>query len=197
MGSVRYFIALLVLVALPPGLLLWFFIHPFARFWRKLGPVWTYGVLSIPTAGVMLLAFLLRDHLLAVEYGTSVPLAFLAVVLAICALIVQKKRRKHLTKAILTGLPELSRSQGSGKLLTEGIYGTIRHPRYVELWLFVLAYSLLANYLAVYVATILTVPILYLVVVLEERELRQRFGVEYEEYCERVPRVFPRFSSRA
>ncbi len=192
MNTVRYYAALLVLMALPPGLLLWFFIHPFARFWRRLGPFWTYAVLSLPVAGLMATAFLLRAQLLAVNYGTSIPLIILATVFAVCAFVIQAKRRKHLTKAILTGIPELSRDGEPGTLLTEGIYGTIRHPRYVELLLFVLAYSCLSNYLALYVAALLTVPTLYVVVLLEERELRERFGGAYEEYCNRVPRFFPK-----
>jgi protein-S-isoprenylcysteine O-methyltransferase Ste14 len=195
MNTVRYYAALLVIMALPPGLLLWFFIHPFARFWRRLGPVWTYVVLSLPVAGLMATAFLLRAQLLAVEYGTSIPLVALAAAFAVCAMVIQTKRRKHLTKAILTGIPELSRDGDPGKLLTEGIYGTIRHPRYVELVLFVLAYSFLANYLASYVAAFLTVPTLYLVVLLEERELAERFGSAYEEYCDKVPRFFPKRST--
>ena len=32
----------------------------------------------------------------------------------------------------------------------------------------------------------------YFIVVLEERELRDRFGSTYEEYSRRVPRFFPR-----
>ena len=104
--------------------------------------------------------------------------------------IIQTKRRKHLTKAILTGIPEVSRDGDPGKLLTEGIYDTIRHPRYVELVMFVLAYSFLANVLASYAAAFLTVPTLYLVVLLEERELAERFGSAYEEYCDKVPRLF-------
>ena len=191
MNTVRYYIALLVLIALPPGVLLWFFIHPFARFWRKLGPVWTYVILSVPTAALMATVFLLRRPILTVEYGTQTPLAGLAVVLAVTGFVIQRKRRKHLTNTILTGIPELSRDGDPGKLLTEGIYGTIRHPRYVELMLFVLAYACFANYLAVYVATLLTVPTLYLLVVLEERELLERFGEDYREYCEAVPRFFP------
>ena len=192
MNTVRYYIALLVLIALPPGVLLWFFIHPFARFWRKLGPVWTYVILSVPTAALMATVFLLRRPILTVEYGTQTPLAGLAVVLAVTGFVIQRKRREHLTSTILTGIPELSRSGDPGKLLTEGIYGMIRHPRYVELMLFVLAYACFANYLATYVATLLTVPTLYLVVVLEERELLERFGEDYREYCEAVPRFFPR-----
>jgi len=194
MNSVRYYIALLVLVALPPGLILWFFIHPFAKFWRKLGPVWTYVILSVPVAGLMISAFLLRNQLLVVEYGTSIPLVVLAVVCAAGGAVILVNRRKYLTKAILSGIPELSGDEDTGLLLTEGIYGTIRHPRYVELFLFILAYSFISNYLALYITSLLTVPILYFVVVLEERELKQRFGVEYEKYCERVPRFFPRRS---
>ena len=97
MNTVRYYAALLVIMALPPGLLLWFFIHPFAKFWRRLGPVWTYVVLSLPVAGLMATAFLLRAQLLAVEYGTSIPLVVLAAAFAVCAIVIQTKRRKHLT----------------------------------------------------------------------------------------------------
>ena len=32
-----------------------------------------------------------------------------------------------------------------------------------------------------------------IVIPLEDRELLMRFGKEYEEYCRRVPRIFPRF----
>ena len=145
---------------------------------------------------LMVTVFLWRGQLLAVEYGTSVPFVALAVTLLICAVVIQAKRRKHLTKAILTGIPELSTGNEPGKLLTEGIYGKVRHPRYIELWLFVVAYTLFSNYLALYVGALLTVPTLYLVVVLEERELRQRFGIEYEEYCSQVPRFFTRRKAR-
>jgi len=31
----------------------------------------------------------------------------------------------------------------------------------------------------------------FLIVQLEERELRERFGTEYEAYCRRVPRFVP------
>jgi len=34
-------------------------------------------------------------------------------------------------------------------------------------------------------------PLLWLTVILEERELRQRFGAAYDGYCQRVPRFRP------
>ena len=76
-------------------------------------------------------------------------------------------------------------------LLSEGIYGKIRHPRYVEALLWVLGYAFIANYLGLYLLFILSIPTVFLIVLLEERELRERFGTEYEDYCRRVPRFVP------
>ena len=56
----------------------------------------------------------------------------------------------------------------------------------------VLSYSLIANYAGLYVLTVLSVLALYAIVLLEERELRERFGSAYEEYARSVPRFLPR-----
>jgi hypothetical protein len=42
METIAYYIALSTIVCVPPGILLWFLIHPFARLWRRLGPAATY-----------------------------------------------------------------------------------------------------------------------------------------------------------
>jgi protein-S-isoprenylcysteine O-methyltransferase Ste14 len=52
--------------------------------------------------------------------------------------------------------------------------------------------ALFVNYLAVYVLVLATVPVLYLTVRLEERELVERFGEAYERYMAEVPRFLPR-----
>jgi protein-S-isoprenylcysteine O-methyltransferase Ste14 len=197
MNSVRYFIALVTLISLPPAILLWFAIHPFARFWRKLGPVWTYALLGVPMGLLMVAVFLARRRLLAIDFGTSPALITLSVLTIAVGSWMAVRRRKLLTHGILVGLPELSQRRYPGKLLTEGVYAKIRHPRYIEALLWTLGYALFANYLAVYIAFLLAIPGLYLVVVLEERELRERFGAEYDEYCRRVPRFVPRAVSRS
>ena len=94
-------------------------------------------------------------------------------------------------EGVLAGLPELSPDKRPGRLLTDGIYGRIRHPRYVEVLLFTVAYAFFANYVGTYVTAALTVPALCLTVILEERERRDRFGAEFEAYSRRVPRFIP------
>lgn len=196
MDSVRYYLALLTLIGLVPGLLLWFFIHPFVGFWRKFGPGWTYAILMLPVAALMVAVFQSRSYLLGKEYGTNYLLIGLGIACLVCAGMIARRRRKHLTARVLAGLPELSSTPQSQKLLTEGIYSRIRHPRYVELMLWLLGYALIANYLTLYIAVLVSLPVLYLIVLLEEKELRDRFGSEYEEYSSRVPRFIPRAAAR-
>lgn len=192
MDAVRYWLTLIMIMGLAPGILFWYAIHPFSRFWRRVGPVGTYTVLMIPSGLVMYGFFLVREPMLAVDFGTS----YLTIVLSFLALAgaatIAVKRRRYLTKKILTGVPELSMDRYPGTLLKRGIYGRIRHPRYVELTLFVLAYALFGNHLAGYLAFLLTPPALWLVVVFEERELEERFGEEWRNYAREVPRVIPK-----
>ncbi len=195
MNSVRYYLALILLIGLPPGLLLWLVIHPLVAFWRRLGPGWTYAVLGAPSLALMAGVFWGRGYLLGTEFGTNVPLIALGVMCATAGVAIAVKRKKYLTFAVLCGIPELS-AGGAGKLLTEGIYGSIRHPRYVEAFLWVLAYAFVANYLALYITAVVSVPVIYLIVILEERELLDRFGHVYEEYRRRVPPFVPKKVTR-
>ena len=67
------------------------------------------------------------------------------------------------------------------------------HP-FARTWrLFVLAYVAFANYTGTGILYVLTFPAAHAVVLLEERELRDRFGCEFDEYCRRVPRYLPRW----
>jgi LPXTG-motif cell wall-anchored protein len=102
------------------------------------------------------------------------------------------RRKRHLTLDILSGAPELQPDGRGGRLLTEGPYAVIRHPRYVEVALAVFGYAFLSNHLGAYIMALLTIPVIHLIVLLEERELARRFGSAWEEYLARVPRYIPR-----
>ena len=71
MNTIRYYVALILVIILPTGFLFWLLIHPFVRFWRRLGPGWTYGIVCSFLALGMVSLFRIRQSLLAVEFGTN------------------------------------------------------------------------------------------------------------------------------
>jgi len=194
--SVAYYIALLMIVSMPPAILYWFLIHPFAAKWRKVGPLVAYPVVGFIAVLFGAAIYRIREPLLRIHFAFSTPLAVVAIILLGVASCIRIQLRRHFKALALLGLPEVSRGRARGKLVTEGIYSKIRHPRYVEIGISIAALALLANYLALYVLLALYIPSIYLVVLLEERELRNRFGKEYEDYCRKVPRFVPRLARR-
>lgn len=194
MNLIRYFTALLLLLTIPCVMVFWLLIHPFVRFWRRQTPAVTYGLVLLVISGIMAFLFHMRSYLMRIEFGTSYLLFISGILCLFGALFIFRGVRKQLTLRIMVGLPELAPQRYSGALLTEGIYARIRHPRYAQFGLAVLGYTLIANYLVTYVVFLLMLPVLFLVILLEERELRERFGDQYVRYSARVPRFLPRFS---
>ena len=194
MDAVRYYIALIMLVTLPPTLLPWLVIHPFIRFWRRLGPALTHSlvlaVMSLGGAGL----FLARKSLLAGDLGTNYLLIVLGVLLQVVSIWLWVVLHRHLSFKTLLGLPELAPRKYPAALITAGIYSRMRHPRYVQVILYFWGYALIANYPAAYAVAALWLPGVYVIARLEEKELRDRYGAAYEEYCRRVPRFLPHFS---
>jgi len=192
MDSFRYILALLLVVALPPLFSYWLLIHPLIDFWRGKGIGVTYGaVLTIIGVGVVGL-FSIRHRLLTIDYGTNYILIVLGVVGIVASGRMHFVLRRHLSLKTLLGLPEIAPDRYPRQLITQGIYSRTRHPRYLELLIALLGYALIANHLASYLATGLWYAGIYLIVVLEERELRAHFGAAYDDYCRKVPRFLPR-----
>jgi len=189
----RYIVGVLLVVGLPPGVVWWFLLHPFVGFWRRLGVRLTMIVLGIFLIASVVALAAIRDSLLGADLGLSWPLFGVGIVLMALAAWMGLKRRKHLTIRILAGIPEVESETGKqGRLLDEGPYAVIRHPRYVEVVLGTLGYAAIANYLGCWIMVVAMVPVLHLVVILEERELLERFGGAYRDYAARVPRYIPR-----
>jgi protein-S-isoprenylcysteine O-methyltransferase Ste14 len=198
MNAIRYYMALIMVVMLAPGpFCCWLLIHPFVRFWRRLGPGWTYGVVGPLWALAMAGLFRMRHALLAVEFGTSYYLTAPGLLLLAVSGwlgVVWFRRMRLLT---ILGLPELAPDRHPQPLITNGVYAIIRHPRYVQIYLGLWGSALIANYLVLYLAMALWLPGIYVIVRLEEKELRDRFGLAYDEYSHRVPRFLPRIPRRS
>lgn len=194
MDAVRYYIALILVVTMLPMLLVWPLIHPFISFWRRLGPALTstlvWSFLGLIGVGL----FLARKSWLAVDFGTNYVLVVQGVLLEAASIWLWGPLHRYLSFTTMMGLPELAPQKYPTTLITGGIYSWIRHPRYVQILLFIWGYALIANYPAAYVTAGLWLPGVLIIARLEEKELRDRYGAAYEEYCRRVPRFVPRWS---
>lgn len=192
LDSLRYMVALAVLLFAPPGLLIWLFIHPFARFWRRIGVRWAY----LCFASLMLVFGLgiwqVRGWLLGIEFGAQIAFIVLAFIFICISVWMALNRQKQLAFTTVIGLPEVSNPGSSRVLVTSGVYARVRNPRYLETLLFVWGCAFFTNYLAIYLILLLGLPVMHLIVLLEERELTQSFGDEYRAYCRLVPRYIPR-----
>jgi protein-S-isoprenylcysteine O-methyltransferase Ste14 len=193
MNAVRHGLALCMLMFMPSAFVYWFSIHPLIRFWRRLGVRRTVAIHCALFAAIAAGVFLLRKTLLAVDFGANPILIAVAVPLLATSIVLRRNFSRHLRLKIMFGLPELAPKRYPQRLLTEGTYSRIRHPRYVEILLGLTSWALVANNPATCVIWIIAIPSLLVIVHIEERELRHRFGAEYEAYSARVPRFIPRW----
>lgn len=187
----RYVFALIWLLAFPI-LLFWVALHPFVAFWRRMGLAATYTILGAGCITLGALLFTLRRPLLAIEFGTGPALWVLTALTYAVSIAFESRARKHLHISALVGVPELRGDGAPATLLTQGIYGKLRHPRYMGATFGYLASVFLANYLFLWAALPAFLLLLHTVVLLEERELEERFGDAWREYAARVPRYVPR-----
>ena len=190
MDAVRYYIALLMVVAFPAEMSMWFVIHQLAGFWRKRGPSLTYLVVASVAMLIGFAAFQFRDLILGVEFGFGWKHAILASACYAGGIALEVRYRRQISIGTLLGLPEVSEDH-EDVLLDQGIYSRIRHPRYLGLLCEITGSAFLVNYLATYLLAAATIPALYVTILIEERELVQRFGSDYVEYASRVPRFLP------
>ena len=192
MDTARYVVALITIVTVPSAILFWLVVHPNVRLWRRLGLSLSYTALVVLMVGVAAGAYLLREPILSVDFGANYLLVALAMPIYGAAVWLSVRIRRHLTFRTFVGVPELTARSDGGGLLTEGVYARVRHPRYGAVLLALISVALFSNYLALYLLLPTGAAGLVLIVRLEERELVERFGDEYETYRERVPMFVPR-----
>ncbi len=78
------------------------------------------------------------------------------------------------------------------ELCTTGPYALVRHPLYLGNFVVMVGITVAMNNLAPELVLLLAMAALYAIVIrVEERWLRQRFGAAYDEYASRVPALLP------
>jgi len=80
---------------------------------------------------------------------------------------------------------------GEDRLVTRGPYRFTRNPQYMGFILGLAGWSLLSNSLLTVVASLVGILVLILVPRAEEPWLREKYGVEFEQYKESVARFLP------
>ncbi len=194
MDTARYFLGVLLVVSLPPAVVFWLLIHPLAGFWRRIGPMATYMIVGTGCVLVGVILYQLRVGLLGADLGTNWLLVLLGSILYFVSAWITLLTRRHLKLRTFAGLQEISTRDSGGILLQEGVYGVVRHPRYLSVIIGIAGFSMFVNYLGAYFLVLGSTLALFLVVIIEERELVVRFGAQYEGYRSRVPALFPRIS---
>jgi protein-S-isoprenylcysteine O-methyltransferase Ste14 len=193
MDSVRYIFGVICVIILPSGMLFWFLIHPWARRWRRLGPARTYLIVLLVVIALGAVLYRFRGPLLGEDLGTNWILIGIAGVFYATTIWFEFQYWRQISIATLIGVTELSRTGNeTGKLLRNGIYASLRHPRYASAGLGVIGNVLLINYLGLYILLLLVIPMGLWLLALEERELVERFGDAYRQYQREVPQLIPR-----
>ena len=170
----------------------WLVIHPAVNFWRRIGyrsfwialPVWILTGFPLVLMGNILFAHRLPRSAAMYVLG--------AVLLAFNFWISRQVHQKFNLKK-LAGLPELNPAHPLRGIIDKGIYARVRHPRYANIIVGFIAFGLLTGGEGIFVLAIVTFLLYLIVTPLEERELREQYGSEYEAYARKVPRFLPRF----
>jgi len=196
MTTARYVLGVLLVVGTPPAILFWFIIHPLVAFWRRVGPWPTYLVVGALSGIEIFLLYIFRDEILGADLGTNWMVFYIGFAFYAAAAWISVITKRQLRLRTSAGLQELSATGSGGPLLQEGIYGVVRHPRYLSVIIGTAGFAMFVNFVGAYLMVLASIPALFLVAVIEERELVQRFGSEYKVYRARVPAIFPRLRQK-
>ncbi len=184
-------LALAALLLWPVIPLFWIPVHGFPRIFRRLGML-TYLLPVITWLPLAFFCFSVRDLLL--QYRMELPpvVKVIGLFLFLPGAGLQIWTLLLLTLPVITGVPEVTNSV-SGRLATTGPFGVVRHPTYLSHSLMLLGLFLMTGVTAVAFITIADAFLVNsMLIPLEEKELLQRFGKEYEAYCRKVPsRLLP------
>ncbi|MGA8222752.1 MAG: isoprenylcysteine carboxylmethyltransferase family protein [Candidatus Acidiferrales bacterium] len=180
-------LAAVVLFLQLPIPLFWFVVHPQVNFWRRHQKAGYITGVLLSWGPVTLCLVFFRHKTFRPDWPSPWSIIAGFILLILEGWIFWKVGR-DLGTSRLIGRTELS---GGGEVAKNGIYGRIRHPRYLGSLIAILGACLLAGTRVMWILAAAWCLLTLVAIMFEERELRARFGAVYEEYCRRVPRFVP------
>jgi protein-S-isoprenylcysteine O-methyltransferase Ste14 len=184
-------LAIVVLILEMPVPFYWLVLHGGVGFWRKrkrLGYL-SAVLLAWGAGGGLLYHF--RAHLFPELPFAGTPSLWtivLGLLLIAADALTLATVEKELGGRRLVGHAELT---GRGDMTARGLYRWVRHPRYLGMILAVLGACLLGGSQALWIAFGTWLAIVLAMIVIEDRELRVRFGPAYVAYAKQVPALLP------
>lgn len=169
-------------------IMLW--IHLPERHWRRLGRR-SYLVHTPVYLGMVALTATLYGRIGAGAPAVPSALRIPGAALVVLGFALLALTYRHIDSWTAMAGPQLTGAVAR-PLITGGIYGVIRHPRYLVLLLGAWGNLLMLGGTVLAVAAVVTTALVPLLVHVEERELSRHFGPAWERYAARVPALVPR-----
>jgi protein-S-isoprenylcysteine O-methyltransferase Ste14 len=191
METFRYIVALLLVTLVPAMCCYWLLLHGVLPLWKRLGISASQYLLWAAVLAVAAYLSTWREVFLVRDFGLQPITTTIGIIFLAGAIVFRLQIERFLTWRVQLGLPEIDPIAHAHALVTEGPYAHTRHPRYLQVFLALAGWAFLANYAAGYVVALLWLPLMLIIVRLEEAELHRRFGAEYSIYRDRVGRFWP------
>lgn len=168
----------------------WFVFHAAIRFWRRVGNR-AFGV-ALPVWLIFAIGLIISRHRLFAGRLERTPLTWIVGgILFFTASWLDVQTRHAFGWRRLVGLTELNPQHSLCGVIRTGIYGCIRHPRYLLYMLMILSVAFLTGEPAIFLLAFLTILLYQVVAPFEERGLLDQYGPPYADYRRSVPRFVP------
>lgn len=169
-------------------------IHYATNFWRKIG-VWTYFVILLEWFPVAYILYSWQTVILQYVVAIALPMRVLGGLLIVAGIVLHSWTAKILGIKATISYTELKPEtpEKAENLITAGPFSVVRHPSYWAHTSILTGTFLITGVIAVGVVALIDLVITYFVTTeLEDRELAKRFGKQYIDYKNKVPKFFPK-----
>lgn len=162
--------------------------------WKKMGD-WSYLIYFIYWVGINIVVFTHREVLHSYRYAVPPMISGIGFLITLMALWLAYDTAQTLGLVTLSMRPQMSPGKVKANLVITGPYRFVRHPFYFSEWVGLLGLVLATGSHVLFALFLLALVFDPIVTLFEEKELRERFGISYVKYQQKVPRILPRFSS--